>query len=53
MISKYILLDEIELRLITAGKDKVKLFDTKAEAIDYAEMFVDGWQVIEIPFGDC
>jgi len=53
MINKYILLDEIELRLITEGKDRVRVFDSRDEALDYAEAFVDAWQLIEIPYGDC
>ena len=53
MKDKYIILDEINLELLTLD-EAVGLFNSKEEAIDNAKhQGIDGWQVIAIPFGDC
>lgn len=53
MRSKWILLDEINLELIKTEDSTVRMFELKEYAIKWAEKHITGWQVIEIPFGDC
>ena len=52
MRSKWILLDEINLELIKTEDGTVRMFELKDHAIIWAERYVTGWQVIEIPFSD-
>ena len=47
---KYIILDEIALALIVDEEGDVKLFENKEKAIEYAQLNISGWQIIEIPF---
>lgn len=53
MKSKWILLDELNLELVKTKDGTVRMFEFKDSAIEYGERYVTGWQVIEIPFGDC
>jgi hypothetical protein len=46
---KWIVLDEINLKLQTDKEGNVELFDSKEIAILKAKC--DSWQVIQIPFG--
>ena len=52
MISKWIVLDEIELKLVEDVYGRALLFKTEKEAIEYAEKYSEGWQIIEVPFGE-
>jgi len=53
MTNKYIILDEIELELLKTEDGKVRMFQFKDNARDWAERHCNAWQIIEIPFGDC
>jgi len=55
MISKWIILDEIELKLIKDNDGDTIVFNTKEEAIEYGDRncsYCSGWQVVEVPFGN-
>ena len=51
---KYIILNEIELFIITSKNNdwEIMIFDSKEEAIEYAQKNIQSWQVIEIPFNE-
>ena len=53
MKNKYILLDEINLDLVRLSDGTVRMFEFRDSAIEYGEKHVTGWQVVEVPFGDC
>ena len=47
--NKYVILNEINLDIVTDDDGFKKIFDTEQEAIDYAEdNNIDAWHVIEI-----
>ena len=48
---KYIILDEIELKLLTDSNGNTQVFDNKDLAYIKADK-MNGWQIIEVPFGD-
>ena len=53
MIEKWIILDEINLKLITNDTGTTLLFDYQKDAVSYAHKYVDNsWQIINIPFGE-
>lgn len=45
---KYVILDEIELEILTDDDGFKKIFDTEQEAIAYAENNINAWQIVEI-----
>lgn len=52
MKNKYIILDEIGLKLFSDFKGKVIVFESEDEAKKCADKMIDGWRIIAIPFGE-
>jgi len=52
MKSKYIILDEIKLELLKDTNGNTMMFKDKDSAINFAVLSgINGWQVVEVPFG--